>query len=470
MQIQRFVVIGYGSVSQCLIPLLLKHICQPQQITIIDMMDYQKKLTPYIEKGLKFVNLRLTAQNYEHILTTYLKAGDCLIDLSTFLDSISIIKWCAENQVLNINTAINGWDDALDLENDTQNSINHAHHRVNSVIHTFKNKKIPTIILEHGANPGLVSHLVKKALIDMCNYLKEQKKVTSEVFDLIKDNAFPELAKTLGVKVIHISEKDTQISRFPKKSNEFTNTWSVDGLYSESLIASELGWGSHEKLLPLLGHRYEEGNQNCIFLKKSGKNVKVKSWVPNESFIGMVITHGEAISINDYLSIINNQGQVIYCPTVHYAYCPSNHTILSMQELEHRSLELQSEVRIMNDEIIDGQDKLGVLLMGNPHTSWWTGSLLDIHTSRDLIPNQSATTLQVAGAMVAAIDWMIKNPEEGIHYPDTLPWEPIAKFAEPYWGGYHSMATNWHPNNLKVSPFDKSTDTDWLFQNFIVND
>jgi homospermidine synthase len=141
-----------------------------------------------------------------------------------------------------------------------------------------------------------------------------------------------------------------------------------------------------------------------------------------------------------------------------------------MQELEHRSLALQSDIRIMNDEIIEGQDKLGVLLMGNPHISWWTGSLLDIHAARQLLPNQSATTLQVAGAMVAAIDWMIKNPEEGIHYPDTLPWEPIAKLAEPYWGGYHSVATTWHPNHLKISPFDKPKDNDWIFQNFLVGD
>jgi homospermidine synthase len=32
----------------------------------------------------------------------------------------------------------------------------------------------------------------------------------------------------------------------------------------------------------------------------------------------------------------------------------------------------------MNDEIIKGEDRLGVLVMGHDFNSWWTGSLLDI--------------------------------------------------------------------------------------------
>ena len=434
------------------------------------MLDYHEKLKPYIEQGLQFVNIRISEENYKHIFHTYLKSGDCLIDLSTFLSTISVVQWCAENNVLNINTAINGWDNTLDDFGSVDSTTNAIHHLMGILIEKYAYKKLPTIILEHGANPGLVSHLVKKGLIDMSYHLHEQKKLPSSIFDFIKDNAFPELAQALEVKVIHISEKDTQISQLPKKNNEFINTWSVDGLFIESILPAELGWGSHEKIIPAQGEYFDIGNKNCIYLKKSGKNVKVKSWVPNESFIGMVITHGEAISINNYLTIKNNNGQTIYCPTVHYAYCPTDHTILSMQELEHRSLALQSDIRIMNNEIIEGQDKLGILLMGNPHISWWTGSLLDIHSARQLVPNQSATTLQVAGAIVAAIDWMIKNPEEGIHYPDTLPWEPITKLAELYWGGYHSVATNWHPNHLKISPFDKPKDNDWMFQNFLVSD
>ncbi len=463
MQDKKFVIIGFGSVSQCLLPLLIKHCCKPEQVTIIDAIDYTAKLNPYIKRGVKFINTTITKDNYDKILSSLLSAGDCLIELSTFLDTLTIVTWCAEHNVNNINTSINGWDDKNNIKN-----LNNYHHDMNIYMKSLKGQQTPTIILEHGANPGLVSHLVKKALVDMTNYLEERKKISRDNFDFIQDNAFPELAQSLGVKVIHISEKDTQISHLPKKPDEFANTWSVDGLYTESICASELGWGSHEITIPHFGERYQIGNKNCIFLKRSGKNVLVKSWVPDESFVGMVITHGEAISINDYLSIKNNQGETVYCPTVHYAYCPSDYTILSIQELEHRSLIMQNNVRIMNEDIIDGQDKLGVLIMGNPDISWWTGSLLSIQTARQILANHSPTTLQVAGSMIAAIEWMLKNPQEGIHYPETIPWEPILNAAEKYWGGYHSVATNWHPNNIKLSPFDEPKNEDWVFQNFLV--
>ena len=53
----------------------------------------------------------------------------------------------------------------------------------------------------------------------------------------------------------------------------------------------------------------------------------------------------------------------------------------------------------MTDEITDGRDELGVLLLGHGLNGWWTGSQLDIHESRKLVPGQNATTLQVAAAV-----------------------------------------------------------------------
>ena len=41
-----------------------------------------------------------------------------------------------------------------------------------------------------------------------------------------------------------------------------------------------------------------------------------------------------------------------------------------------RNWEMQPEERILNNEIIDGRDELGVLLLGHDYTGWWTGSLL----------------------------------------------------------------------------------------------
>ena len=125
----------------------------------------------------------------------------------------------------------------------------------------------------------------------------------------------------------------------------------------------------------------------------------------------MVVRHGEAFTISDRLTVWED-GKPIYRPTVHYAYLPTDAAISSLHELKMRGQVLQPRQRIMNDEIIDGRDEL-VLLMGHDLTGWWTGSQLDIHETRELVPHQNATTLQVAASVLGAISWMIRNPRQG---------------------------------------------------------
>src|ERR687895_416551 len=49
----------------------------------------------------------------------------------------------------------------------------------------------------------------------------------------------------------------------------------------------------------------------------------------------MVIRHGEAFSISEYLTVEEN-GEAVYRPTVHYAYCPADAAIASLHELHMR--------------------------------------------------------------------------------------------------------------------------------------
>src|SRR5437868_15393392 len=102
----------------------------------------------------------------------------------------------------------------------------------------------------------------------------------------------------------------------------------------------------------------------------------------------MVIRHGEACSISEALTVQEN-GAAVYRPTVHYAYCPADAAVASLLELHMRNYDLQPEYRIMNDDIVDGRDELGCLLMGHAFRSWWIGSLLDIHEARELVPHQN---------------------------------------------------------------------------------
>ena len=74
--------------------------------------------------------------------------------------------------------------------------------------------------------------------------------------------------------------------------------------------------------------------------------------------------------------------KAVYRPTVHYAYCPCDEAIASLNEMRGYNYELVANQRIMNDEITGGSDILGALLMGHPYNSWWTGSDLSIEESR----------------------------------------------------------------------------------------
>jgi homospermidine synthase len=100
----------------------------------------------------------------------------------------------------------------------------------------------------------------------------------------------------LGVKGIHVAERDTQISAKAKPVGVFVNTWSVDGLLSEGYQPAELGWGTHEKKLPPNGHAFDHGPGYAIWIDRPGADTRVRSWCPGVGpQFGYVITHNEAL-------------------------------------------------------------------------------------------------------------------------------------------------------------------------------
>ena len=467
-------VLGAGSVSQCVLPLLTEHLLEAKQITIMDFKDNRDRIASTLAKGARYIQSEITEENLDRVLSEHLSQGDFLLDLAWNIDANVILQWCHDHGVLYLNTSVEEWDPYQGGANrdPRERTLYYRHMRLREMKSTWSSKG-PTAIVEHGANPGLVSHLVKKALVDIATRGLSEGKVAKSVEAVLTEERYNDLAHQLGVKVIHISERDTQLTNRPKQWDEFVNTWSVDGFYEEGIAPAELGWGTHEKTLPARAYEHLTGPKNQICIAQPGATTWVRSWVPNFEIAGMVIRHGEAFTISDYLTV-NDGDQAIYRPTVHYAYCPSNEAIVSMKELETRQWNMPSNQRIMNDEITDGDDRLGVLLMGHPYKSWWTGSLLNIHDSRKLVPNQSATTVQVASAVYAAVAWAMQNPDQGLLVPDEMPWREVLAFAEKYWGGYHSEAADWDPlmnqNDLFKGWNDRVYDEKdpWQFNNFLL--
>jgi homospermidine synthase len=296
-----------------------------------------------------------------------------------------------------------------------------------------------------------------------------------ELRRLAAERAFNHLARRLGVKVIHCSERDTQVSNRPKEVDEFVNTWSVEGFHEEGITTAEMGWGTHEKQLPPLAYEHADGPRNQICLARMGINTRVRSWVPHYSIEGMVVRHGEAFTISDSLTVWDD-GRAVYRPTVHYAYCPCDAAIASLNELRGSDYRLQTRARILTDDITSGSDVLGALLMGHAYRSWWTGSDLSIEESRRLVPHQNATTMQVAVSVVAAVTWMLDNPCLGVCVPDNLPYDRILEFATPYLGKLISTPSDWTPLSRYKNHFqgfnqpDLDWDDPWQFKNFLITE
>jgi homospermidine synthase len=320
-------------------------------------------------------------------------------------------------------------------------------------------------VLTHGANPGLVSHFVKHALLDLVNDigLRIGKPTTRR--------QWAELARQLGVKVIHIAERDTQVANRPKERNEFVNTWSINGFFGEGLQPAELGWGTHERNFPPDGNRHDIGSGCAIFLDRPGAGTRVRSWTPLEGpYQGFLITHGEAISIADYLTLHDVGGGAVYRPTVHYAYHPCDDAVLSLHEVAGKNWHLQERQRLMMDEIIDGIDELGVLLMGHARGAYWYGSRLSIAQARGLAPHNNATSLQVTASVLAGIIWAMENPRAGIVEPDDMDFERILQICMPYLGNVVGAYGDWTPLDDRDHPFTEDLDRadPWQFKNFRV--
>jgi homospermidine synthase len=475
----KILFVGYGAVAQCTLPILFKYIQTPaKNITVMDFENRKALLAPWIKRGVKFVNDRVTQENLGTVLGKYLSAGDVLMDLAWNIGAEEILQWCHEHGVLYVNASVELWDPY-------EHAINAAPQKMTLYWRHMNLRRMvakwaqpgPTAVVEHGANPGLISHFTRQGLVDIGRRSIKDKKITGrsaeEIQQLIADRKFNRLAQKLGVKVIHCSERDTQVTNRPKQVDEFVNTWSVEGFREEGTTTSEMGWGTHEKELPPNAYEHQEGPRNQICLAQMGMNTWVRSWVPDFCTNGMVVRHGEAFTISDSLTVWKN-GKAVYRPTVHYAYCPADVAIASLNELRGYDYQLPEKQRILGDDITSGSDILGALLMGHGYNSWWTGSALSIEESRRLVPHQNATTMQVAIGVIAAVMWMIENPAMGFCVPDDLPYDYVLKISKPYLGQWISKPSDWTPlkhyrNHFKGYNHPNLDLKDpWQFKNFLI--
>src|SRR5580698_9670217 len=91
----RILLVGFGSIGQGVLPLILRHIdIPPSRIAIVSADE--AGLDEAKEYGVKFVHEALTRENHRRVLEPLVGRGDFLVNLSVDVSSVALIRYCWE--------------------------------------------------------------------------------------------------------------------------------------------------------------------------------------------------------------------------------------------------------------------------------------------------------------------------------------------------------------------------------------
>ena len=456
------VMIGFGSIGRGVLPLIERHIAFDRtQFTVIDPLGDQAHILA--AHGVRHLQIALTEANYAEVLRGLFPDGrGMIVNLSVDVESIALMTLAQEIGVQYLDTVIEPWPGfyfGSSLPNADRTNYP-LREKVRSLGKRYAGGL--TAVSCCGANPGMVSWLLKEALMRLAADTGVAAAPQSQA-------EWAALMQGLGVKGIHIAERDTQVSARPKPVGVFVNTWSVDGLLSEGYQPAELGWGTHEKKLPPQGHAFDHGPGYAIWIDRPGADTRVRSWCPGSGAqFGYVITHNEALSIPDYYAVWDG-AKAVYRPTCHYAYHPCNDAILSLHEMNGAGQRQPDSHILTVNEVVAGGDDLGVFLYGHAKGAMWYGSRLSCDEARRLAPYQNATGMQVTSAVLAAMVWAAENPRMGFVEADEMDHVRCLDVQRPYLGRVECHYTDWTPLQNRINSFaeDRDEADPWQFTNFL---
>ena len=437
---KKALIVGFGAIAQGLLPLLISDVSmKPENIVALSADENGSDIASRF--GITYLtNSPLTQENYFEKLDALFDQHkfDIIINLSVDVSSTALIEYATIRNCLYIDTCVEPW--AGGYQKDGPASTNHILRERALSINSSRlfSDPAPTAVIAHGANPGLVSHFVKKAL----------GKVFKDRFPFTKrEVSLAEMAFTLGLKAIHIAERDTQTTNKALLPNQFRNTWSCHGFMSELFQKTEISVGSHELDL---GNAIEHCSKyGKAVLNTRGAESNLKSWVRScGEQLTLALTHHESLSISDMLESISDSDS--YRPTVVYAYRPSDVAYNSAMEYRFNGYKAPEDIEVLKArDVNSGFDELGVLLIFDRGESFWYGSQLSIETAKLLAPFNTATTLQVTASVLAAIMWMFENNKMGVVEAEDIDLTKHLRYVEHYLGNVVGVYTDWKPENCQ---------------------
>ena len=446
----KIVQFGFGAVGKSFYEKVSREIQFNENNYYVITMD-KGEFHDYINlDGLvsNFIVTEVTKENFSEVFSRYLGAGDLLIDFADTVGTKDICQWCADNNIMYLNTGEADWPDRwysifeenlkkLKMKNECKN--NHP------------------IVLQHGNNPGLVSHFVKAAIA----YIVEtQYKKDKQLKALVKNGKFNEVAMKLGVKMIHVNDIDLQqiVGEYDEKV--LYSTWCTDTFWFEMLSEATVDIGTHEKVDFESECNLLDFERGFLEFKNLAADKKCRTYYPNGEFEGYLVPHEETITIAEGLEVVEN-GKVIYRPTVMFLYSPCEYATKYFNNAkvneyptpnETKPLDCENEngetiIRgytypknfeiVYKEKIASGTEYVGVLLLGDNFKPVWVGNRVEmpfLYKDKKDSFWQTPTITPVAMSALAAVCWMIKNKDKGgIYFPDDImDYKFILKIAEKY--------------------------------------
>lgn len=313
--INHIIIIGFGSVAQGLLPLLSRHY-NGVNVTIFEKHLNESLIEITTEFSATLEEKAITAENFKPILAV-LKRKYFLVNLAVSVSSLELLELAQKYDSLYLDTCIEPW-----AYKDEKYQALITNYQLREVMKTYQQKTTgPTAVVAHGANPGFISILLKKALVEMA----AANNIVAEPKTRLNGQRLPTSLKYKLYKSPSMTPKSVHQPAPPKLRLHMVCGRSRYRMPASSRIG--------------LGHTR---NRNSLRRKKNGYalemleqgcNVRVKSWSPNYlEFSAYLLTHNEALSIAEYLTLGDPENPT-YRPTVYYAYEPCDQTLDSMQLL-----------------------------------------------------------------------------------------------------------------------------------------
>ena len=470
----RIVQFGFGAVGKSFYEKLSGEIKFHESNYYVITMD-KFEFDAYVNLGglvSNFIVAEVTRDNFKEVFAPYLREGDLLIDFADTVGTRDICDWCAENNIMYLNTGEADWPDhwyCIFEENDLKHAIREKHAGQDT-------NRYP-IVLQHGNNPGLVSHFVKEALAYIVH---NQFRKDKELNQLVKAGRFHQVAKKLGVRMIHVNDMDLQEVKDSYSNKRLFNTWCTDSFWFEMLSEATVNIGTHEQIDFEEKCNFVDNEKGYLEFKKLAADTKCRTYYPNGAFEGFLVPHEETVTIAKSLQVIEDD-KVVYRPTVMFLYSPCKYAEAYFRHAkvndypnpdpdkpqDCENVNGKSIIRgyvypenceiVYQEKIASGTEYVGVLLIGEQFNPVWVGNRVEtsyLYKNKKNSYWQTPTITPVSMSALAAVCWMLKNKEKGgIYFPDDIPdYQFIIKTAEKYISKtiYQTFAKETVAKHLKI--------------------